>query len=215
MTGHLVRLTCGLLVAIVVSACASAPSTQETPGTASPQASSDAETLPPPGYGTLRQDAFTVALASGPVQVKVTPLAESVIRLAAPDTYQRLHGLVQSRQAQIREMARNAGLREDPGVYMVSFFTREIQASYEPTDLQLLSNGILYRPVGIIPLSGEWGRQQVKQQVSQSALYLYDPMVNLDVTFQVEYAGVVALDWAGIVHILQAERGRVVSRAGG
>ena len=49
--------------------------------------------LVPAGYGTLIQDHFTLTLESGPLRVKVTPLAESVIRLAAPDTYERLAGL--------------------------------------------------------------------------------------------------------------------------
>ncbi|UCF18846.1 MAG: hypothetical protein JSU87_13060 [Gemmatimonadota bacterium] len=171
--------------------------------------------LPPPGYGTLRQDAFTIALAQGPLQIKVTPLDESVIRLAAPDTYQRLHGLVASRSQQIGELAARAGLRDEPAVFLVSFFTRDQQVTYEPTALQLLSRGILYRPADILPLTPQWGRQQLMQQETQTALYVFDPSIDLDVTFEVEYAGQRSLAWASIIRILQAERGRVVGRAKG
>jgi hypothetical protein len=204
-------LVCGAAAAILLAACsATAP-----PNEAAPAFGSEAQTLPPPGYGTLRQDDFTVALQSGDIQLKVTPLDESVIRLAAPDTYQRLHGLVDSRMPRVIEAARGAGLREKPAVFLVSFFTRAQQAIYEPTNVLLLSKGILYRPAGILALTPEWGRQQVWQEETQSALYVFDSEVDLDVTFEVEYQGVRSLAWAGIIPVLQAERGRVMSRAEG
>jgi hypothetical protein len=202
----------GLAAAILVAACAAAPAVEEE---VAPAVGSDTQALPPPGYGTLRQDDFTVPLALGPLQIKATPLDESVIRLAAPDTYERLHGLVASRTSWIREMGERAGLRQDPMVFLVSFFTREQQAPYEPTSLQMLSKGMLYRPLGILPLTPEWGRQQVMQEKSQSALYVFDPAIDLDVTFEVEYLGQRSLAWAGIVRVLSSERGRVISRAKG
>jgi len=203
--------SCGVAVAMLLAGC-SAPAPPED---AAPTFGSEAQTLPPPGYGTLRQDDFTVMLQAGDVQLKVTPLHESVIRLAAPDTYQRLHGLVASRRQRVIEVARSAGLRGEPAAFLVSFFTRAQQATYEPTSVQLLSKGILYRPAGILPLTPEWGRQQVRQEETQSALYLFDPAVDLDVTFEVEYQGVRSLAWAGIIRLLQAERGRVMSRVEG
>ena len=39
-----------------------------------------------PGLGTLKQDEFTLGIRVGALLVKVTPLNERVIRLAAPDT---------------------------------------------------------------------------------------------------------------------------------
>ncbi len=79
----------------------------------------------------------------------------------------------------------------------------------------MLSQGILYRPVGILPLTPEWGRQQLKQEESQSALYLFDPDIDLQVEFQAEYGrgGDRALGWASIIRTLEAERARVISRA--
>jgi hypothetical protein len=212
MNPSIVRILCGLTGAILLTACSAASPAEDEPA---PTTSAGLDALPPPGYGTLRQDDFTVPMASGPLQIKVTPLDESVIRLAAPDTYQRLHGLAQSRSDRIRDMGQQAGLREDATVFLVSFFTREQQAAYEPTGLQMLSNGILYRALGILPLTPEWGRQQVKQEESQSALYLFDPAIDLDVTFEVEYLSRRSLAWTGIIRTLQAERGRVVGRAKG
>lgn len=197
----------------LIAACATAPPAEETPGDARPGRPSHADVLPPPGYGTLRQDDFTIVLDVGDVQIKMTPLDESVIRLAAPDTYQRLHGLAASRADRIREAGLNAGLRRDPLLFLVSFFTYGRQAEFTPTDLQLLSQGILYRPLGILPITPQWGREQLKQEESQSAVYLFDPAIDMDVTFRVEYGNAGTQEWGRIIRTLQAERGRVLSRA--
>lgn len=202
-----------LALAVTIAACVGNPPTDDIAGTPVPTDQENAETLPPAGYGTLRQDDFTIALQSEELQIKVTPLNESVIRLAAPDTYQRLHGLVASRIDRVREIAANAGLQEPPKIFLVSFFTRSRQADYKPADLQLLSQGILHRPLGILPITSDWGREQVRQEQTQSALYVFDPAVDLDVAFQVEYSGQRALQWSAILGLLEAEQGRVRSRA--
>lgn len=205
-------LVFGLAVASFAAACsAAAPSDQP----ADPSARSSSEELPPPGFGTLRQDDFTIGMASGAVQIKITPLDESVIRLAAPDTYQRLHGMVASRSDRIRQAAETAGIRGEPKVFLVSFFTRDRQATFEPTSLQLLNQGILYFPQGILPLTPDWGRQQLLQEKTESALYIFAPEIDLNVALEAEYRGTRSYDWSSIIRVLQSERGRVVSRAKG
>lgn len=163
----------------------------------------------------MRQDDFTIGLSTGSVQIKITPLDESVIRLAAPDTYQRLHGMVAARSERIQQLAETAGIRGEPKVFLVSFFTRDRQATFEPTSLQLLSQGILFFPQGILPLTPDWGRQQLRQEKTESALYLFAPEIDLNVAIEVEYRGARSLAWTSIIRVLQAERGRVVSRAKG
>ena len=69
-----------------------------TPDTTPLTGSSGERVLVPAGYGTLAQDEFTLTLQSGPLQAKVTPLAESVIRLAA---------------GYLRAPGRNRGIRQD------------------------------------------------------------------------------------------------------
>jgi hypothetical protein len=215
MIGHTARVATALVVALIIVGCGSAPQTSDSTANVQPVGSTQTESLPPPGYGTLRQDDFTVALQSGRVQLKATPLAEAVIRLAAPDTYQRLHRTVETRSQQIRDLATRNGLRQDPLVFQVSFFTYEVQAAYEPTNLVILNRGILFRPVGIIPITPEWGREQLKQQEIQTALYLFDSAIDLNVVIQLEYGGVTSFDWASVIPRLEAERGRVISRARG
>jgi hypothetical protein len=213
MPNNAVRLTSAAATAVLI-ACSSAPPAAQSPSPGQPVAGS-ARTLPPAGYGTLRQDDFSVALQSGAVQLKLTPLDEAVIRLAAPDTYQRLHRLVETRGDQIREKSQLAGLQTDPAVFLVSFFTRDVQAAFQPTEVQLLSRGILYRPLAILPLTPDWGRQQLRQEQSESALYLFEPAIDLNVVFNLQYGSAVTAGWAAIIGVLEAERGRVMSRARG
>jgi hypothetical protein len=123
--------------------------------------------------------------------------------------------MVASRAERIRQLALTAGIRGEPMVFLVSFFTRERQAPFEPTSLQLLSQGILYFPQGILPLTPDWGRQQLQQEKTESALYLFAPEIDLDVALEAEYRGARSLAWTSIIRVLQAERGRVVSRAKG
>jgi hypothetical protein len=203
-----------IALAFVAAACASTPGTNEVEGGAEPATSSDqSETLPPPGFGTLRQDDFTLSFRSERVQIKLTPLAESVIRLAAPDTYQRLHAMVTSRQDRIERISRENGITGSPRLFLVSFFTFERQARFNPTDLNILSKGMLHRPLGILPLTPGWGQEQLMQEETQSALYIYGPTIDMDVELRVEYGNAGTRDWGRIIHLLESERSRVLSRA--
>jgi len=207
-TRHIVLIAAA---AVLASACSGAPPADNP----TPTQTADADELPPPGYGTLRQDDFTIPLVVGQLQIKVTPLAEGVIRLAAPDTYTRLHGMVASRSDRIRQMAQTNGIRGEPQVFLVSFFTYDQQVAFDPSALQLLNQGILFFQRGILPLTPEWGRQQVKQQQTQSALYLFDSGINLKVLTEAQYYSARSLEWSRIIRVLQSERGRVISRAKG
>lgn len=212
--GSAASLAGPILLALLATGCASTPENAEPRAQSRPTTGTETDdSLPAPGYGTLRQDDFTVALRSVGVQIKVTPLAEQVIRLAAPDTYQRLHGMVESRRTRIQQVARENALSSSPRVFLVSFHTFERQAEFTPTDVNILSQGILYRPLGILPLTPGWGQEQIKQEVTQSALYIFHPEIRLDVRFRLEYRGFGTSAWEGIIPILEAERGRVLSRA--
>src|SRR5687768_382416 len=79
--------------------------------------------LLPAGHGTLRQDAISLRLGQlDALQLRATPLDESVIRLLSPDSYRALAELKRSKAATIAQVARRNGVR-DPSVWYVSFFT--------------------------------------------------------------------------------------------
>ncbi len=165
--------------------------------------------LVPPGYGTLRQDDFTVALRSGPLLVKVTPLAESVIRLAAPDTYTRLHALAQRWSG----AARREAFSEDPPLFLVSFYSYAPDVPFQPEDLQLTHQGRLLRPAAIFPLTPGWGQQRLEQQQLQSAIYVFGSDFNYELPIVVRYGVEQSDGWGRIIPTLQTERGKVRARA--
>jgi len=208
----LARTSLALTLGGVILACAAAtsPHLDPSPGAAAnPAAVAPQDTLLPPGYGTLKQDQVTVALRSGPLLLKVTPLSESVIRLLAPDTYNRLHGLAESR----REDA-SSRLMRPAELFLVSFYSYQPDVTFQPEDLQLLHQGQLLRPVAIFPITTGWGSQRLQQQDNQSALYAFESPIDYEQPLTVRYGPEQADGWRTVIPLLRAERNRVLSQVG-
>ena len=210
------RATMLVCVAAALSAaCASGgrgAAAQESAQPKQPAAAHAAGQLPglvPPGLGTLKQDAFTVSLRSGSLLVKVTPLAEWVIRLAAPDTYTRLHALSESRRAAASQRVPGG----TPQLFLVSFFSYQPDLTYQPEDLQLTSWGRVLRPAAILPVTVGWGAQRLGQQETQAAVYAFDGAIDYGQPLSVRYGMEESNAWTDIVATLDAERGKVQARA--
>jgi hypothetical protein len=161
------------------------------------------------GYGSLKQDEITVSVRSGALLLKVTPLAEHVIRLLAPDTYTRLHGLAESRRPEAI-----AATSQPVELFLVSFFSNQPDVTFQPHDVQVLQQGRLLRPVAVLPITSGWGSQILQQQETQSAIYAYESPLNYDLPMTVSYAAQTSDAWLNVIQRLQVERTRVQSRAG-
>ena len=193
-----------LAAALIGAGCASTPRPTQAQSTG--QDSVGAEI--PGGLGTLKQDEFTMGLRSGALLVKVTPLDESVIRLAAPDTYTRLHALRDSRLAD----ARTRTSSEDPELFLVSFFSYEPDVTFQPEDLQIEHQGRLLRASAILPLTPTWGKARLNQQEIATAVYALSEPVNFDLPIVVRYGMDENADWQRIIPQLQVERGKITAR---
>ena len=187
--------------------CASAPaSTQaQVPATA---AKDTAVQSIPVGLGTLKQDEFTMALRAEALLIKVTPLDESIIRLAAPDTYHRLKSLRDSRARDAK--ARSAS--DEPQLFMVSFFSYQPDVTFQPEDLQIEHQGRLMRPAAILPLTPTWGKGRLAQQEIASAVYALTEPFNFELPITVRYGMFENGEWQRIISKLQVERGKVSGR---
>jgi len=174
----------------------------------------DDRSLVPVGYGTLSQDDITVPIRSGGLQIKWVPLSEWVLRLTAPDTYGRLNGYKVSRSDEILELTARHGERDWPLAALVTFFSREVEESYEPYDLQVNNQGRLYRPFAIIPVTPSFGRDRLDQQETQIGLYLFSAEIDLDLPTVVRYDDVASDRWNRIRSGLDTEHSRANSRAG-
>ncbi|HEX4575612.1 MAG TPA: hypothetical protein VH158_10800 [Gemmatimonadales bacterium] len=179
---------------------------------AAPRPLSAQDTLPV-GFGTLRRDDIVVRFATDQIAIQVLPLAEGVIRLLAPDTYASLKQLLKSRQAQIDSAAARAGVLR-PMLVMVTFLGIVPQARFNPEDLSIVSQGRLFRPVGIVPLSPTWSSYQLDAREQAVAIYVFDEGITFRETTSVSYGGVTNDAWSGILPLLERERSRVLARAG-
>jgi hypothetical protein len=170
--------------------------------------------LPPAGFGTLSQDDITIPIdaTSDNLAIKVTPLTEWVIRMTAPDTYRRLNGYKVARGEQIRDRARRNGERGWPLVLFVSFYTRAVESTYEPYDLQIRAQNVVFRPFDIIAVTPDFNRERLRQQESQVALYLFEGDIDLDLPIEVEYNSRRSGRWSGIRSVLDRELTKVMSR---
>jgi hypothetical protein len=191
---------------LVTVACASAPrpSHAQTP----PQATDTSKAIPV-GLGTLKQDAFTMGLRSGSLLVKITPLDEAVIRLAAPDTYNRLRALRASREKEA--VARTAS--DNAELFLVSFFSYEPDATFQPEDVQLEYQGRLMRASAIMSLTPNWGKGRLAQQEIATAVYVFSDAMNFDQPLIVRYGTDENNEWQSIIPRLQVERGKITGRA--
>ena len=164
----------------------------------------------PAGLGSLRQDDITLTLRDGPVQIKVTPLEESVTVLTAPDTWERLSGLEQAHRIPLTT-------RAGPGevtLFLVSFFSDQAGQEFHPLDLSLTSSGLSHRPTAIHPITPRWDRERLEQRDTQMAVYAYATRVDFDQAFTFDYRMGVPADWSRVLPLLQRERARIRARGG-
>ena len=135
------------LPVIFLTGCAPAEAPVTEPPGAEEPGQGEASLLVPPGYGTLLQDNISLRLQSGDLLLKVTPLEEWVIRLTAPDTYERLRGLASSHGPR----ASRGSVTGAASLFLVSLFSYQPDVTYQPEDLLLVNRGLRFRPLLVRP----------------------------------------------------------------
>ena len=193
------RVGVGSFLLLLATGCTLAPAPD---GAAVP---ADPEDLPPPGHGTLRQEEISLVLRSPELEIMVTPLAESFIRVTAPDTWERLSGIARRH----RPSAPESSL-----LFLVSFFTRQPEVRFTPEEVQLLSRGLRLRPSAIFPVTPTWGQHRVRQRSTEMAVYAFPPEVDLESELLLAYGLQETGGWEATLGRVQAERARARARAG-
>ena len=211
------------LVAASIVACAtSAPPAESTlPPTAAretagqPRQQTDTVPgLPPPGYGTLRQDDVSLRLsASSKLQVRATPVEESIIRLLSPDSYRAMFELKRSKSDAIAAVARRNAVRA-VSLWYVSFFAVERgETRFSPREFVITNVGRDFRPLDVIPLTPGFGEQRLKQNGRQDALYVFDGQLDVQQPLSISYETARNDGWADILPQIERERALVKGRA--
>ena len=207
-------------------ACASGssapPTTAATPrmttatDTAARRRSAAADTvpgLPPPGFGTLRQDDISLKLAVATLQVRATPLDESIIRLLSPDSYRAMSELKRSKSEAIAGVARRNAVR-DLSLWYVSFFAVEQgETRFSPREFIITNVGRDFRPLDILPITPGFGEQRLRQNGRQDGLYVFDGQLDVQQPLTVSYETARNDSWGQMLPQIERERALVKSRA--
>jgi hypothetical protein len=211
--------------AVFLAACATSGSPNVDAGAARAAAAipdtsatrrSVADTVPglvPPGFGTLKQDDVSLRLTSSSLQVRATPLDESIIRLLSPDSYRAMSELKRSKQDAIAAVARRNAVRE-LSLWYVSFFAVERgETRFSPREFIIRNVGRDFRPLDVIPLTPGFGEQRLRQNGRQDALYVFDGQLDPQQPLTIGYATAQNDDWRNILPQIERERALVRGRA--
>ncbi|MEE8252210.1 MAG: hypothetical protein V3R24_10775 [Gemmatimonadales bacterium] len=172
----------------------------------------DTTGMPPAGHGTLGQDNISIRLEASAISLQMYPLNEVIIRLLSPDTYRSLHRLLESHQEAIDEASRSYALAE-PGIFVVTFFGREVSARFDPDEVTITSQNRFFRPVAIIPLSPIWNQHELGRRETAAAIYVYEDGIRLLEPFSIEYKGTRINQWQALLSRIEEELARVRTRA--
>ena len=190
-----------LLLLPVLLLCAACMAGSGLPSSVDPSAPSDSL---PSGFGSLRQEAVSLTLISGAVQLRITPLDPSVLKLTAPDTESRLAAMLE----------RSGGVRTGTTALLVAAYTDEPAAPFEPRDLGIYLRGRQLLTTRIHPITPEWGTGQLRQRTPMTAVYRFEGEVRwLEEGPRFEYLSTSSDAWTGILPTLDVERARVRARA--
>jgi hypothetical protein len=168
-------------------------------------------TLPPGGFGTLTQNDLALRIRTTDLDLRFVPLDPRVTRLLAKDSWESLRSVVQSRRAGIDSVANAAGVSR-PGLALVTFFAQRDNARFDPQSVTVRIRGREYRPLGIVPFSGQFTSQQLDVRQQVSGIFLFEQDLPVNDSFVVLYAGQPSDDWQGKQRILERERARVALR---
>ena len=195
-----------LLCAISLTGSAMAQGAAPKPG--------DRDGLIPAGFGTLRQDQIAIRVQTNGLTVSAIPLEESVIRTLAPDSYRTLHALRESKKAALETLRARTGLTSVQAWYVTCFNVQQGDARFDAFDLLVRSVGQDFRPLDALPITTGFGDGRVAQRGQQSAIYAFDPQINLNQPLTVTALGQQSTAWGdAMLPLIERERSLVWSRA--
>ncbi len=136
--------------------------------------------LVPAGFGTLRQDQIAIRLQTLGLTVSAIPLDEGIIRTLAPDSYRTLHALRESKKAALAALGTRNGMENVQAWYVTFFNIQQGDARFDAFDFLIHSMGQDFRPLDALPLTAGFGDGRVAQRGQQSAIYAFDPQIDVN-----------------------------------
>ena len=174
----------------------------------------DRDSLVPAGFGTLRQDQIAIRLQTLGLTLSAIPLEESVIRTLAPDSYRTLHAIRESKRAALEALKARTGLAGVQAWYVTYFNVQQGDARFDAFDFLVHSVGQDFRPLDALPLTNGFGEGRVAQRGQQSAIYAFDPQVELNQPLTLTALGQQSMVWGdAVLPLVERERSLIWSRS--
>jgi hypothetical protein len=168
--------------------------------------------LPPAGYGRLNQDNISIGMRTNSLDIRLTILQESALRLLNQDSYTSLNRLVESKRAQIDSVATLFGVPE-PGLLMVRFFALVEGTRFDAQLLTANVNTLFLNPVAIIPLTTSIQSDRLSRQQQAVGIYVFADVLTPYFPMAFTYGATTTNAWdSNRVQVLQRERNRIQSR---
>lgn len=153
-----VALGCGLAVSGATLAAA--------------QDDADTQTIPP-GFGRLNQDNLSIGLRADNLDIRMTIVQESGLRLLNQESYTSLHRLVDSKRTSIDSIASRFGIQR-PGLLLVRFFSLAEGARFDAQLLTANINGQFYNPLRVISLTTSMQSDRLSRRQQAAGLYVFE-----------------------------------------
>lgn len=191
------------------TAAAPATPTAEGPGAgAGGQTGPGAPDVPPPratSPGFLDQDDVTVRMAGQALIVDILPMNAEVLALATDDLRTYL-------QEALRKVPDTVppDLQRNGTFFLVGFSSTEKEVLFEPTQLQLNSEGRRYWPRYIVPVTAGFGNRVLELFRPVFGVYVYDPGIDLLSTLEFSYGDTISSGtrWRAVVQNVEEARSR-------
>ena len=167
----------------------------------------------PAGFGSLRREDVAIVVQLQGLTIRAMPLDESIIRTLAPDTYQALHALRESRAARLDSIRKRLGLAAIQAWHVSFFNLQQGEARYDPRGVQIRSGGRDFRPLDVLSLVKGFDDGRLAQGRTVDAIFAFDPSIALDQPLVVTLAGQPVAAWGDILPRIERERAAVWSRA--
>ena len=146
--------------------------------------------------------------------MQAIPLDETIIRVLSPDSYRALREQLASRKPRLDSLSRRTG-QAGFSVWLVRFHGLEQgETPFSPMEFIVTSVGRDFRPIDVVPVTPGFGQQRLRQREVQTALYVFDPQVNVNQPLTVQYETSRNTEWPVILARIERERVLVRSRAG-
>jgi hypothetical protein len=98
--------------------------------------------------------------------------------------------------------------------WYVSFYNlQQGEARFDPYDFLIRSAGRDFRPLQVLQITPGFGSGRIAQRATQSAVYAFDPQVDLNQPLTVTIGTQENATWGDALQKIEIERARVWSRA--